>query len=387
MANKRPNKVTNQVIASQRARARKDIKAWRTALQMAENVDRPKRLLLYNLYDELILDAHLSAEIQRRVLAVLGSKFSVVDSDGETNNDLTNLFKKPWFYQFMEIAMDSIFWGHSLIQIGEMEDGEIKDIELVKRRHVIPEKGVFVFRQGDEKGIIYRDNPEYSDWLIEIGKRDDFGLLNKCTPHILYKRFAQAAWSEHAEIFGMPLRFGKTNVKDTESLNRMENMLAEMGAAAYAVVDDNESIEFVETNGGKGEIYQNLIKGTNDEISKLINGAVIGDSSEGGSRSKEEVGERLGKIITKADKDNFISLVNFTLIPKLIEHGYPLDGYQLQFEETKDITELWEITKGVMEHYDVKDEFITETFGIPVNGIKKPAPNPGLNIDPSFFFS
>lgn len=369
-----------KIIAANKSRARKDINAWRTALQMAERVENPKRNLLYNLYDELELDAHLTAAIQRRVLTVRGADFTVLDANGEPDPEKAELLRRPWFIRFVELAMQSIFWGHSLIQIREIEQGEISGVELVRRRHVRPESGLFVERQEDDKGISYRDDDKYYDWLLEVGGHEDLGLLNKCAPHILYKRFAQASWSEYCEVFGMPLRYGKTNVKDIESLNRMEDMMLNMGTAAYAVIDNDEEVQFVETTGGKGEVYDSLIDKCNAEVSKLINGAVIGEASQGGSRSKEEVGERVGEAITRADKDFIAGYVNHTLIPRLVKLGYPLEGCSFRFERDADTHALWEITQGVLQHYEVDADFITDTFGIPVTG-KKAAGQASLSAE------
>ena len=122
---KRSNKLLDKLVTSNTARARKDIRQWRSALQQAENVENPKRTLLYNLYDELVLDTHLSAEVQKCILAVRGSQFSIYNqADGSADVNKTELLTKPWFYTFLDYAMESIFWGHSLLQIGDVVDGE-----------------------------------------------------------------------------------------------------------------------------------------------------------------------------------------------------------------------------------------------------------------------
>lgn len=386
MAKSRPNKVLDNIVLSNTARARKNINQWRTALQQAENVENPKRTLLYNLYSELVLDAHLTAEHQKRKLAVRGSDFSLINDNGEIDLEKTALLERPWFFDFMDHYIDTIFWGHTVIQIDDLnEDGEISNTRLVNRKHIIPEKGLFVYRESDEKGVFYREDKKFAPWLIEIGKPDDFGLLNQAAPHILIKRFSQSAWSEFTEIFGMPIRYGTTNVKDKESLNRMEQMMINMGTAAWAVIDNDEQIEFLESIKTNGDVYDNLIKRCNSELSKLINGAVIGEDTNGGSRSKEEVGERTSDMISTADKQSLEGFVNFTLLPQLINLGYPLEGLTFSFNKNKDIKGLWAIAQGLLNHYDIDEDYIEETFGIPVT--KKPTPPPAgnLNTDPDFF--
>lgn len=368
MKSKRPNKILDKLIASNSARSRKDINQWRSALQQAENPDNPKRALLYNLYAELILDGRASAEFDKRKLAVQGSEISLYNpADGVTDAEKTKLLQKPWFFDLIGHAMDSKAWGHSLVQIGDMnEEGEISEVELVNRKHVIPEKGMFTVRQGDEKGILYREDKKYSQWLLEFGGKKDLGLLNKTAPHILYKRFAQGAWSEFCEIFGMPLRYVKTNTKDSDSLNRVENMMINMASASYAIIDNEEELAFVETAKSDGGVYNGLIQLCNSEVSFIVNGAVIGESSQGGSRSKEEVGERTGGLITKSDRLWLEGFINTTLLPRLIELGYPVQGLEFKFEEEVDTEGLWTITEGLLPHYDIEEEYITNTFGIPV---------------------
>ncbi len=366
--NKRPNKLVDKLVASNTARAKKDIQQWRSALQQAEGVENPKRTLLYRLYQELVLDAHLSAEMQKRTLAVTGSAFSIyLQKDGTAATEKTELLHRPWFFDFLTLAMESVFWGHSLVQIGDVKEGEITEVTLIDRKHVIPEKGLFIAQESDENGIAYREDRKYSPWLFEIGSdRGNLGLLNKTAPHVLFKRFAQSAWSEFCEIFGMPIRVAKTNTKDQDSLDRMENMMVNTGAAKFAIIDEAEKLEFIEIAKSNGEVYDALINRSNSELSKLINGAVMGEDSKNGSRSKEEVSERTADGITRSDKLAIAGYINYTMIPKLIEHGYPLQGVGFRFEKNKDIQGLWEITKGLLEHKDVANDFITNTFGIPV---------------------
>ena len=89
-------------------------------------------------------------------------------------------------------------------------------------------------------------------------------------------------------------------------------------------------------------------------------------------------------MISAADKQWFEGFVNFTLLPKLVELGYPVDGLEFKFSKNKDVKGLWTITQGLLNHYDVPEEYIEETFGVPVT--KKTTPPAGnLNTDPDFF--
>lgn len=367
MAETRANKLIDTIVRSNQSRARKDISQWRSALQAAESVTNPKRTLLYGIYDEILIDAHLSHELQKRTEAVLGCSFNMVDDSGQNNTEAVDELNKSWFIKLLRYAMESRYWGHSLVEIETLnEDGKVGNIKLVPRRHVRPEFGMILIRQSDEKGPIYKGNKQLEPWLFEFGDERNLGLMNQAVPHVLFKRFAQSAWSEYCEIFGMPLRVGKTNSQDSNSLNRLEFMLQDMATASYAVIDKDEEIEFVKGDASDGSVYEGLMNYSSNEISKLINGSVIGEASQDGSRAKEEVGKEIQEQITQADKMWLASTINEMIIPKLINLGYSFENLTFEWEVNKDIQDEWKIVNGVLNHYDVDPEYITETFGIPV---------------------
>jgi len=366
---KRPHKVLDHIVRQVKRRARNDIQKWQAALTLAENPQKPRRYRLYDIYDDVLLDAHLTAEVQKRTLAVTGAPFKLVDSKGKIS-DKTDLLNRQWFDKLLKWSIETKLYGHSLVQIDELLQGEINQLELVPRGHVVPEQGLFLKQPNDDKGIAYRDS-QYARWLIEIGEKRDFGLLNKAVPHVLFKRFAQSAWSEFTEIFGMPIRIAKTNTKDRESLNRMEQMMLDMSTAFYAIIDQDEVIDFVESAKTNGEVYGNLIKLANAEISKLINGSVIGQDTPQGSRAKEQVGKDITDQIHESDRAWVEKLMNQYVLQKLIEIGYPFQGLRFVFDREPDTQSLWTITQGILNHFDVDPEFIKKTFGVPVTGKKQ----------------
>lgn len=372
-SNELPKQPVKLIIPQNNKRAQKDILSWRNALIAAENVDNPRRYALIQLYKEIILDAHLSGQIELRKRRVLSSKFSVYDANNNLDITLTWALKQPAIQQIMEYILDAIFWGHSLIQIDHVEPfdngkGGITSVTLIPREHVMPEKGWLLPHYYDTTGISYRDT--FYPWLIETPDYSNLGLLSKTAPYVLYKRFALASWSEFAELFGSPMRIGKTNTRDTTMINRMYDMLKNMGSMAFGVFDKDEEINFIETARSNGEVFMQLIETCNAEISKLINGAVIGENTSEGSRAKEQVGDQIHQIITAADKKYLENVMNTIVFPILIQHGYPLDNCTFAFEEEKDLNNLWDITYQALQYYDIDEEWIKETFGIQIIGKK-----------------
>jgi phage gp29-like protein len=361
------------ILEQQRNRARQDIAKWKTALSKAEHPTEPRRQLLVDLYDDIMLDAHLSGQVQVRKLKTIGARFSIYNSANESVPELTWLLKAPWFGKLVSNLLDAKLYGHTLIQIDgvtPIKDGKggISGVSLVPRRHIVPEFGQLLPKPSDSKGIDYRTNTQFEGWIIETPEFRDFGLLNQAVPLILYKRFAMGAWSEFCELFGMPVRVGKTNMRDREMVSRMEDMMRQMASAPYAIVDESETIEFVETAKSNGEVFHALIDLCNAEVSKLIVGAVQGERSKDGSRAKEEVSERTTDALVASDKEYIEQLMNYTVIPVLIQHGYPFEGCTFAFEDQQNLAELWKTTYEALQFYEVDEDFIKETFGIPVTG-------------------
>jgi phage gp29-like protein len=382
------NNPVNYIVERAKSRGRKDIGDWRKALVAAENVERPKRSQLYQIYNEITLDAKVSAQMELRVNRLLSRRFSLYNANNEAQLEATYLLKKPWFNKMVKMLWESIMYGHSLVAITKVEPlnkegGGVIDVELVPREHVVPEFGYLLKDKSDDKGIEYRYFPDFEGYIIETPDSKSLGLLSKIAPYALYKRFALACNSQYSELFGMPLRVGKTSMRDTAMVSQMGQMLANMGAAAYAVIDKDEELELIQPQQGNGDVFQKIIDKCNHEMAELITGAVIGDARSTGSLAKEEVGERLADYIHQADVDFIESLINAKLFPILIQHGYPLKGLTFAYEEQKDLEQLFDMTSKTLQFYDVDEAWLKETFGIAITG-KKINPSSPENLSPFF---
>ena len=115
--------------------------------------------------------------------------------------------------------LDARAFGHSVVELSTDNEGRLAET-LIPRTHVVPEKGYILIQESDTKGIAYRDTKEYGMWILEFGARHDYGLLNKAVPHVLFKKFAEACWSELCEIYGVPPRYLKTDTSDSAVAKR-----------------------------------------------------------------------------------------------------------------------------------------------------------------------
>ena len=227
-------RVQKMVIELQRttdALTRKDIQDWRNAWQLAINVDYPYRQPLYDIYRDTLIDLHLSGCIEQRKGFVMSRSFKIVDAKGNEQKEALHYFQQAWFKQLLKHALDSIYWGHSLIELGDITvDGDgcicYDGVKLIPRKHVIPEYSRVISDLGQSwtSGMNYKE-PPFTDWLIEAGEPENLGLLLKAATQTIPKKNMLSFWDTFGEIFGMPMRIAKTTTRDPKEFSKLENMM------------------------------------------------------------------------------------------------------------------------------------------------------------------
>ncbi|MDO7877366.1 DUF935 family protein [Hymenobacter sp. ASUV-10] len=366
-ANKRGG-ILSQSFPVQVRRIRQDVGKWRAALDKAEAVFYPDRGDLLNIYADVVLDAHLSSVLSTRKINVLGRPFKVVDAAGKENPKLTKLLQRPWFRQACELALDSKFWGHSLMEFGTPVDGEFHKVSLIDRQYVFPEAGLVRTMPGMINGTDYRNDPQYAPWVLEVGNLRDLGLLVKAAPYVIWKKNVLSAWADFTEMFGMPYRSVSGDM-DAAQIQAAEKMMAEMGQAGYGIFSGTEmKIDFIAPSTGNDKIYDGFLARVNSELSKLVLGQTM-TTDDGSSQSQANVHERVADAYTRDDSTWLVDWVNEELLPFLLVHGYPLAGYAFVFDESENlgIKDQWTIVAGILEKgYKVPASYLTERFGVPI---------------------
>ena len=73
--------IIQQITIRPPVRRKLEIVDWRVALRNAEAIV-PRYVLLYDLYSELWLDAHLNSVAKKRIMGVTNAGWRYVDNDG-----------------------------------------------------------------------------------------------------------------------------------------------------------------------------------------------------------------------------------------------------------------------------------------------------------------
>lgn len=372
-----------KIVPKTISQTRNDVGTWKRALQAAHNVERPRRARLYNLYRDIMLDAHLTALVELRMQYTLSAPYNILYK-GKVDQKSTELLQsKMWTTQLNRHVLDIRQWEHSLIELNR--NGNDLIVDLIPRNNVVPEQGLLLLQEDNDKGILYRETQEFGTWILEFWEPNQFGLLNKAIPHVLYKRFAQACWSELCEIYAIPPRFIKTDTNDPEMLDRAEAMLRDMGAAAWFIIDTTEEFEFARGADTNGDVYNNLITLCKNEMSLLEMGAIFGQDTKYGNESKEKSSQNLFDKITLSDKRLSEGAWNSTILPALARIGILPPDRTLQYQQEEDLEKLWKMTQEAMQHMNIDPKWIKTKFGIEVTGIRESTVN-NLKIDTSGFF-
>lgn len=254
------------------------------------------------------------------------------------------------------------------------------------RQNILPKSGTFLFDYNEEKGIKYRELPQYGTFLLEFGKAGEMGLLNKAIPHCLFKRFATSCYSELCEIYGIPPRVYKTDTQDPQAVSRGKQMMRDMGSAAWFIIDTTEEFEWAKGTTTNGDVYTNLISLCDNQNSLLISGAIIGQDTKHGSYSKDEAGQKLLSKLILADMAMVEMYMNTRVMPALARIGAIPADYIFAWEVSEDLGVLWKRTLEALNHFDIDPEWVKDKFGIAITGKKEQNPlTPNLNIAESFF--
>lgn len=395
MAKKKKNKQVkanqfksySQIKPKAISRVRSDVGIWKRGETQFFHPENPKSFMIHNLLKDVMRDALLTSQVNNRKLKVLGSTYKLVKENGDTDEDATlKLQKASFFSKLLGYILDSIFYGHSLVELDwDKNDPEKLNIFLLPRTNVLPSKGILLKDYTEDKGDDYKNAREYGVWMLEFGEADSLGLVNKAVPHVLFKRFANSCWSELCEIFGIPPRVLKTDTQDPKALNRAERMMQDWGAAAWFIIDENEKLDFANASNTKGEVYDGLINLSNNEISLLISGAIVGQDTKHGSKGKEESSQDVLQDLVEADKVMVTQYMNDIVLPALVHIGVVPAGLSFQYDQVEDVAELWTRTKDILAYKTVDDEWIKQKFGIEVTGERVASASNNLNLSDSFF--
>ena len=376
----RINRPSNIILPKSLSLSVQSLKTWKDAVELASLAENPNRGPLLEVYRSLRRDLHLKADIQTRVLKIMGSKFKLTDVSGKEDPEKLALFKSKWFNRFLYHAMMATFEGSKVVELWDLdpETLALTAVNSIPSENVLFEKGIIVKEPGDEVGFLFKEGV-YEPYFIQIGSNNDLGLLEDVAPDALAKKFAKAAWLEFSEKYGIAPRWVTTDSYSDTRHKELAEMMASMVNNHWAVLQGNEKIETMQVNGGNAKaIFDDLILRTNSEMSKGILGqdGTTNSNDKSGTYGSLMVMQDVADDRHNADKTNMSYLINDELLWRLelISPIYKgISNYKFEWDESKELTpeQLVEtVVKLSTAGYDVDIEYITQQTGIPITGIR-----------------
>jgi len=383
--NAKPPKYVASIAPKAVAQTRQDMKKWSDAQRMTQLEDDPKWFLMQQLFDNIKKDALLYSQYNNRTLKALSEKIVLKKPNGEVDEEQSALLNNAIFTtEINKHILDKKYFKYSIIEFSFNEEN-ILQVDLIPRANIDPRDGVLYPDYTEDKKIYYRDVSEFGVTILEFIDKEGFGLFNNAVPHILFKRFAESCWSELCEIAGIPPRVLKTNTQDPTMVKRGETMMRDMGAAAWFIIDESEEFEWAKGANTNGDVYNNLIKLCNNEISLLFSGAVIGQDTKNGSNSKEVASQELLETLIDADLRTVTQEWNSKVIPALVALGVLKGELTYGYEQTEDLNKLWEITKDSLQYYKVDADWVKEKFGVEITGEREKVQENNQKLGLDFF--
>ncbi len=375
--------LTGYITPVQMQRIRHDVQLWREAVAEAEQAYYPHRVKMQRLYMDTILNGHVESCIKRRKNLTLLKGFKLCSATGDENEKLTELLNKKWFFEFVSHALDSIFFGYSLISLGSIANDEFPEITIVRRFNISPDRlnvTAYVYSLSGEN---FLDEP-FRNWHVWATTPTDvgispvgYGLLYKVAMYEILCRNVLGFNADAAELYGMPMRVGKTNKTDIVERDLFFNAMLQMGNAGAILMDTMDELELVETkSSGQGyKIYESLEKRCEQKISKLILGHAdamdsIPGKLGGGNGDESPVAVALNDIQT-VDCRFVEHIVNTDLLPKMRILGFNIpDDIHFEFKNDTEREQL-------REREDASNK-ITADIALVMK-------NAGLSMDPGYF--
>jgi hypothetical protein len=361
-------KITNlmvDVIRRQRRLWRKEINDWQSARFAYYQSDIPRFYPMQEVYDDIMLDGHLTAVTEDRTLRTINEDY-IFSIDGIKEDKLTALIEdQEWFDYLLEEAHKSTYRGEGYLWVKDFEKGNIKEIEIVDRGLLVPGQKILLYDINGNKGL---DVSEVDDVLLYTKFYSNIGILEKAAVYTILKRHSWGSWDEFEELFGVPIRIAKVASQSETVKNEVAGWLEEMGSAPYGVFPMGTEIDIKENSKADAfNVFYQKIQALDKELSKLILHQTM-TTENGASKAQGTVHENTLEEVIKSDKKKMLSFLNKRLVPAMRKLGYAIpDNAKITIEKTKDPEKQIKIDSQLMSNgYILKQQYVEETYGVEI---------------------
>lgn len=328
---------------------------------------------------------HYASQLQTRRLALEDGSISVSAPKGvrpEAVDLVESLIADPMFADMLLALQDATGKAYSVVEpVWEFQD---KALRPVKYQHRDPR--YFRYDQvgletlclltdfglpGDEIKAPYFIKHEP---FLRAGLPIRRGYARSAAWAFVMQTFTLQDWAAFCEIYGIPFRLGTYHASatpaDKAALLSAVRRIANDGAG---IIPEGTKIEFVETNGNRGEaVFGNFIDYLDRKVSLIILGQTMTSevSKSGGSLAQAKVQDSVRSDIKRFDMKRTAATVNRDLVRPFVamnlgpQEVYPI--VEMKLPENDDIKALADfIDKAVPLGLKVGQKYVRSRASIP----------------------
>jgi SPP1 gp7 family putative phage head morphogenesis protein len=362
------------ITIGQVVRGNQTVQTWYQAVKAAESSRMPNRRSLYNTYLDVSIDLHLDSVMNKRTRALLTVPFVW---EGLEDEAVLENFASPWFSELMKLIQSRVFWGTTLVEFQLGNDGLISDVELIPRQNVKPELGV-IMTDGHTEGstaIHYREGI-YVNYVLEIGRKDDLGMLSKIAPYVIMKRANMSDFSRYNEMYGIDLRVYEYDPLKPGAREQMKKQAEDHGSAAYILIPKGYgqvTFPAVSNKQSSAFAYDKFNEIMNNEITIGVLGQLLTTGGDkGGSYELGKVHKAVQEEIAMEDRMVAEYIINYPMRKNiLVPHGYPLADIKGKFKVPDQLPKENKANMWVMlakAGLPIAEEDFYAEFGVPMPG-------------------
>jgi len=349
LASVKADGVLNEVLDKSLMRTVVQMQHWRLGLSMWEDSHAPDRSYMYQIYQELALDAQVAAKMGIAHNKMEASEFFFVNpKTGEENKELTEKFRTEWFSKYLRESLNSTYYGYTLFQFPELNaQGTFtaNDLKVIPRHLVLPnvkdangkKDGIVLPSAGSNSGVSFMRG-KYSHRLLGVGEEDSFGMFAAIAPLYIYKKNAMSFWSGYQQRYGEPTMAINMNTWNKKNHQNYQNFLKNRSTNSGLILRNEDKAEMLEAYRTDAyNLYHEMMQYCDAGISKTMEGNTQ-TSDASGSKATGAAHADTGHIFHLGTLKKLAYSVNDHLTPFLEkEFGWEFGEDVFRWKEFKDV--------------------------------------------------
>lgn len=190
------------------------------------------------------------------------------------------------------------------------------------------------------------------------------------------------------EVYGMPLRIGKYDPGASKAdKQELLDAIVRIGSDAAGIIPETTMIEFKEANKTtSADIYEQLARYCDEQISKAILGQTLTSDSGGGSYAQSKTHNEVRHDLTAADAKALAVTIRRDIIRPLVEYNFGADANVpfIRFnsdeeEDQKEAVDMYRTLKKLIEVLGLAEDATEEDI---LKAVKKAAEAAGAPETP-----